>query len=134
MSQALRFGAAATAVVALVLAIGLALGRSAPAGSREAMLWACGVALVGTLAGLVPLLGGGAVGDGSKARPGAGPAAVSRFLASMLLRLAAVAVGSGAVLVLGNVSAKPFLLWLAVSYLALLVVETAFALRVFRSL
>ena len=52
----------------------------------------------------------------------------------MLLRMGAVGVGALAVVLLAEVRVEPFLLWLAVSYLVFLIVDTAFALRVFRSL
>lgn len=137
----LRFGAVVTAVTGFLLAAGLLMTRSSPTGTWEAIVWACAVVFVGSMVGMIPLVLGAPAPEGRTGAgttpglaPGVGPAAVSRFLASMLVRMGSVAVGSVAVVLLGEVAVKPFLLWLAVSYLALLIVETAFALRVFRRL
>lgn len=105
----------------------------------EAVIWACGVALLGSVVGAVPLFLGGPPGastaaPGPRSAPPSPMAGVSRFMAAMLLRLGAVGIGALAVVALGAVSVEPFLLWLAASYLVLLVVDTAFALRTFQSL
>jgi hypothetical protein len=92
------------------------------------MFWACGVVLLGSILGMVPLV------SRVSGRASVGPAGVSRFLAAMLLRLVAVGVGAGVVILFGEVEVEPFLLWLAVSYLVFLILDTAFALRVFRRL
>ena len=128
MSPALRFGAVATAATLALLAVGAVLTRNADPSVREAMIWACGVVLVGSILGVVPLVVGAAEGVAP------GPAGVSRFLVAMLLRLGAVGAGAVVVVLFGEVDVESFLLWLAVSYLVLLIVDTAFALRVFRRL
>ena len=133
MRPILRFAAIGTAVTIGLLVAGSWWTRNAPAGTHEAMVWACAVVFAGSLVGAVPLvLGPG--GQGGPVGAGVGPEAVSRFLAAMLVRMGAVAVGAGAVIFLGEVRVESFLLWLAVGYLAFLIVDTAFALRVFRSL
>lgn len=91
--------------------------------------WASGVAFLGSAVGVLPLLIGGPLSPKED-----GPAAATRFLASMLARLLAVGVAAVVAVLLGGVEMEPFLLWLAVSYLGLLVVDTGFALKVSRSL
>lgn len=112
------------AVIGLLVALGLFLTRGAEAEIRQAMLLACAIAFLGSLVGAIPLL--------KNTSPD--PAGASRFLAAMLLRLGAVSLGALAVTLIGPVRLEPFLLWLAAGYLVLLVVDTAFALRAFRSL
>ncbi len=135
MNPILRFAAIGTGVTAGLLGVGFLLTRNSAAGTREAMVWACVVVFVGSLVGALPLVSGlsATAGLPGTVGPASGPAAVSRFLAAMLLRMGAVGVGAVAVVLLGEVRVEPFLLWLAVSYLAFLIVDTAFALRVFRS-
>ncbi|MCP4200914.1 MAG: hypothetical protein GY769_03165 [bacterium] len=124
----LRFAAIAIAVTVVLLVAGTLLTCDAAPGARESMIWACGVVFLGSILGAVPLI------SGAGAAASAGPAGVSRFLAAMLVRLGAVGIGAVAVVLLGEVEVAPFLLWLAVSYLVFLIVDTAFALRVFRRL
>lgn len=125
MSLALRFTGIATAVTLVLLAVGVVLTRNADPGVREALIWACGIVWAGSILGVAPLVVGAAEGVAP------GPAGVSRFLVAMLLRLGAVGVGAVAVVLLGDVDVQAFLLGLAVSYLVFLVIDTAFALRVF---
>jgi len=130
VNPTLRFAAIGTAVTAGLLGVGILVTRDSAAGTREAMVWACMVVFLGSLLGSLPLAWGASAGGAAAA---VGPEGVSRFLATMLLRMGAVGVGAVAVVFLGDVRVEPFLLWLAVSYLVFLVVDTAFALRVFRS-
>jgi len=133
MSPLTKYAVLAGGVAVCLLGAGAFVTRGGSAGGREAMFWACGVVIVGSLLGAVPLiLAKGEKGGGSA--PAVGPAAVSSFMAAMLLRMGAVAIGAAGVIFLVEVEAKPFLLWLAVGYLVFLVLETAFALRLFRSL
>jgi hypothetical protein len=133
MSPLPRFAALAGGLAAGFLAVGVLATRDGAAGGSEAMFWAWGVVLLGSLAGAVPLvLASPETGRGRAAS--VGPAAVSSFLAAILLRMGAVGVGAAAVIFLVDIEAKPFLLWLAVGYLLFLILETAFALRLFRSL
>lgn len=85
-----------------------------------AMLLACGVCLAGSAVGGVPI---------ALARAG-GPEALKRFIVSMALRLAVVALLAVVVLLLLDPARKPFLLWLALAHLVLLVADTGFAWRV----
>lgn len=133
MSPLLRFAALAGAVSLCLLGVGVFATRGGAAGGREAMFWACGVVILGSLLGAVPLVLARREKSGA-AGTAVGPAAVSSFMAAMLLRMGAVAIGAAGVIFLAEVEAKPFLLWLAVGYLVFLVLETAFALRLFRSL
>ena len=128
MSAIVRFSAIATMVTVGLIVAGSWWTRDAAAGTREAMIWACAVVFLGSLLGSLPLA---LEATGASA---SGPGGVSRFLAAMLLRMGAVGVGALAVVLLAEVRVEPFLLWLAVSYLVFLIVDTAFALRVFRSL
>lgn len=153
MRPILRFAAIGTAVTIGLLVAGSWWTRNAPAGTHEAMVWACAVVFAGSLVGAVPLVLGPGRGPGRVLEPGEpgepgepeapagggvgpaiGPEAVSRFLGAMLVRMGAVGVGAGAVIFLGEVRVEFFLLWLAVSYLAFLIVDTAFALWAVRSL
>lgn len=128
----LRFTALALVLGAAFLAIGVVVTRDGGAGGREPMLWACLVAFVGALLGAVPLTV--ATPEMPRSSSVVGPAAVSRFMAAMIVRMIAVGLGAAAVVFVSSVEAKPFLLWLAAGYLAFLILETAFALRLFRSL
>jgi len=86
-----------------------------------AMLAGWGVSLVASWIGALPLLVAGA-GITPQER-------VVRLLGSMALRLAVVVLlGAGAVLG-GLFSERALLLWIALSYMALLPLDTAFALR-----
>lgn len=54
---------------------------------------------------------------------------VSVLMGSLALRVALVVVLGGAVLLTGELARRPFLLWVAVIYLALLPVDTLYARR-----
>ncbi len=151
MKRLAGFLAVAFALTASLTAAGyVLLPRFYGFAGAQAAIWASAVALFGSLAGVVPLLSGVSPGsahetpadDGQSGTssggvggvPGGPLVGASRFLASMLLRLGAVGIGALAVGLFGVVHLEPFLLWLAVSYLALLVVDTALSLRIARSL
>jgi hypothetical protein len=115
----LRFAATAAAASAL-LALGGWLPTRRLAGSEgvAALLAACAIGLAGSLAaGLVSLRGGGA-----------GAAPVLRALAATGLRFAVVVALALAAAWSGRFPLRPLLLWTAISYLALLAVDTRFAL------
>lgn len=121
---------AVTAFAAVVLVV---LGRAVlprwyGPEAFPAALWAALVAFFGSLVGIVPLLSSG------DAEAMSGPAGASRFLAAMILRLVAVGLGGAAVALVTGVALEPFLIWLGASYLVLLVVDTAFALKAFQRL
>jgi hypothetical protein len=121
----LLFLAALLGLTLALLAVGYLPTRSlAGAAGLPAMLLACGVSFVGSAVGGLPIATARASGlEGLK-----------RFTASMVLRLAVVAALAGAVIWLLGPERKPFLLWLALSYLVLLVADTGFAQAVFRRL
>jgi hypothetical protein len=109
----------------VLLAIGYVPTRSlAGAAALPAMLLACAISFIGSAVGALPI---------ATARAG-GLEGLKRFTASVVLRLLLVAALAGAVLWFLDPERKPFLLWLAISYLVLLVADTGFAQAVFRRL
>ena len=120
----LVFLAALAGLTLLLAAIGYLPTRSVAGESGvAAMLLACGVSLVGSAVGAVP------IAMARNAREG-----LKRFIASMALRLLVVAVLAGVAYWILDPERVPFLLWLAISYLALLVADTGFAQAVLRRL
>ena len=121
----LLFLAALLGLSLVLLAIGylptLSLAGEA---ALPAMLLACGVSFVGSAVGGLPI---------AMARAG-GMEGLKRFTASMVLRLLVVAALAGAVIWFLGPERKPFLLWLAISYLVLLAADTGFANAVLRRL
>lgn len=124
MKAGISFVLVATLVTAGVATLGLMVNRTAGAETHQAVVWACLASLGGSVVAAIPLFGPAETG----------PAGASRFLASMMIRLGLAGLAALAVVVLEPVPASPFLLWLGVAYLSLLIVDTVFALRVFRSL
>ncbi len=119
----LRFLGLVVLAVALLAVIGYAVSAPA-AGARQAMLAALGATGLASAAAGIPL-----------ARRGGPPhAAVNRALLAMLVRLGLVAVLAVLFLLRLEVALRPFLVWLVVGYLALLAVDTVWAVRSFRSL
>ncbi|MFQ5351194.1 MAG: hypothetical protein ACE5EG_12195 [Thermoanaerobaculia bacterium] len=108
-----------------LLAVGYLPTRSlAGEAALPAMLLACAVSFVGSAVGGLPI---------ATARE-SGLEGLKRFTASMVLRLLVVAVLAGAVIWFLDPERRPFLLWLAISYLVLLVADTGFAQAVFKRL
>lgn len=109
-----------------VLGGGLTAAAALPArglfgpGAPAAMLAACALALVASAVAGIPLAG---LPRASAAR------ATGRLLASLATRFLLVAGGALAVLFASSLDRRPFLLWLALSYLALLAVDVVYALR-----
>ena len=122
----LRFLALAAGAAALLAALGWLPTRNlAGEAGGAALLAACAVCWMASALGGVPVLLAEAErepGDG----PGHPPPAVT--FGSMLVRLAAVAGLALAVTLSGLVARTPFLVWTALGYLALLVVDTRYAL------
>jgi hypothetical protein len=124
VSGYLWFLVCVVAVVGALAALGYVPTRRLGGEEAVAAMWAgCAVGAVASLVGLLPFVFGRGVST---------PA--GRFQAMLL----AMAVRFGVVLVLGLVAALsgwfehgPLLLWIAISYVALLAVETRFALRGF---
>lgn len=119
----LRFLLAAAAVAAALGAAGAPLTRgvagSDAVGSMVAALLVCWASAA---------VGGLPVARAARrGRPGQGQAMLTAALAAMALRLAAVVVGAAAVALGGAVPRGPFLAWIGIGYLALLAVETWYA-------
>lgn len=116
--------------VVLAVAVGLCLLGYWPTrrlGGEPALLampLAVAVTAIGSIVGGLPVLLARASGD---VKPHV-------VLLSMLVRLFAVVALAALVLLSTSVSLTPFLLWLAIGYVALLVVDTGYAMRLSRSL
>lgn len=121
----LRFLLATAAVSLALAALGrLWVSRAAGPEAVAAMLAGIGVSAAASVLGALPLLGAG---------PGTAPDhRASMALAAIGLRLFVVLVLGGLAWASGRFAPRPLLLWLAVSYLLLLVVDTYFALAVLR--
>lgn len=131
----LRFAGLSVAVIALLAALGwIPTRRWAGAEAIPALLVGCGVSLAAALVGglvIVRTEAKGRTGAEAGSRgtsAAAGPQALFSALKAMGLRLV-VLLGLGVATALsGAVALKPFLLWTGISYLALLPVETRYAL------
>ena len=121
----LRFLLAAAAVAAALGAAGAPLTRTA-AGSDAvgSMIAALLVCWASAAVGGLPV-----ARAARRGRPGRGQgqAMLTAALAAMSLRLAAVGGGAAAVALGGAVPRGPFLAWIGIGYLALLAVETWYA-------
>lgn len=127
----LLFLAALAGMTLVLLGVGYQPTRSlAGEAALPAMLLACAVSFVGSAVGGIPIATAGAAGPGANA----GLDGLKRFTASMVLRLLVVAALAAAVIWFLAPERKPFLLWLAISYLVLLAADTGFAQRVLRRL
>lgn len=123
----LLFLAALVGLTSVLAAIGyLPTVSKAGEAALPAMWLALGVSCIGSAIGAVPI---------ATARAGSGGMeGLKRFTASMVLRLLIVAALAGAVIWFVGPERKPFLLWLAISYLVLLAADTGFAQVVLRRL
>ncbi len=114
----LLFLAALAGLTGLLLLAGYLPTRAA--GGRPAlfaMALACAASFAGSALGGLPIaLARGAPSQG-----------LALFAASMILRLLVVGVAAGALALLAAPPKEPFLIWLALSYLALLFADTAYA-------
>lgn len=121
----LLFLVALSGLTLLLLAVGYLPTRSLGGeAALAAMLLACGVSFAGSALGALPI---------ATARA-AGPEGLQRITAAMLVRLLVVAALAGGLYWLLRPERRPFLLWLAISYLVLLAADTGFARAVFRRL
>lgn len=120
----LRFLLAAAAVAAALGAVGVPITRAAAgSGAVGSMVAALLVCWASAAVGGLPIARAAARGG-----QGQGQAAMlTAALAAMLLRLAAVVAGAAAVALAGAVPRGAFLAWVGVGYLALLAVETRYA-------
>ena len=127
----LLFLAALAGITLALLAIGYLPTRSIGGEvALPAMLLGCAVSFVGSALGALPIA---TAGSGERAGV-AGVEGLKRITAAMALRLLLVAALAGGVLWLLSPSRRPFLLWLAISYLVLLVADTGFARATLRRL
>ena len=127
----LLFLAALVGLTLLLLAVGYLPTRSlAGEVALPAMFLACAVVFVGSAVGALPI----ATTGRRQVEGNPGIDGLKRFTASMVLRLLLVALLAGAVIWFLEPARKPFLLWLAISYLVLLAADTGFAQAVFRRL
>lgn len=116
----------------LILASGAALGALGFLPTRmlggevavEAMLTAIAIVALGSLIGGLPVLF-------ARLRDSPSPTIV---LVSMMLRLLAVVVLATVLALLEGGASQPFLVWLALAYVALLVIDTRYSLSLLRSL
>ena len=132
LGRYLRFLLVAAGVA---VAAGLAgwLPTRAAAGREAvgAMVAALAVCWVGSAVGGLPIARSASAGAG---RTRGEPARrLNANLAAMALRIATVAAGAVAVAVAGLVPRGPFLLWIGIGYLALLVVDTLYAVAAARA-
>jgi uncharacterized membrane protein len=123
-AEYLRFLAWVAGMVVLIIAVGaLPTRRLGGDGAIPAMIAGCVIGALASAAGGIPV----ALARKSKATDPAGR--LNAMLLSMGLRLAVViALGAAAVLS-GGLERRPLLLWIAISYVALLAVDVWYALR-----
>ncbi len=121
----LAFLASVVGVTAALLLVGYLPTRTL--GGQPAvmaLLYACAVSLFSSAVSGLPI---------ARARAG-GLAGFKLLVASIVIRLLTVAAAGVAVAIAVGLERKPFLLWLAISYLALLVVDTVYAWKTLRRL
>jgi len=124
------FLAAAVVTVAIVAAVGYVptrrlVGDSGP----RAMVMGCAISLLASVVGSIPMVFG--VGSELLARQRSSGALLA-LGSSMALRLAVVVVGALAAGLSGRWAVAPLLVWVGISYGALLVPDTLFAVRSIR--
>lgn len=122
MNRLARFvGLALGAAVAVALIGYLPTRRLGGEGASAAMLLGCAVSFSASVVGMLPLL---------LAPPDlAAPDRTVRSLGSMVLRLGVLVMLGAAAALAGIVPLRPLILWIALSHLALLGVDTLYALR-----
>jgi hypothetical protein len=121
-AEYLRFLAWAVAVAALVAALGwVPARRLAGEDAGPAWLMGCALSLFASAVGVLPVV---------RARRAATPAAhVPAMMAAMAIRFAVLLVLGAVAALSGGFERGPLLLGAAASYLALLVVDTRYAVR-----
>ena len=118
------FGLAVGVTVALVLIGALPTKHYAGADALLSMLAGCGISLLASLVGAVPIMR-------TRGKP-TREAAVA-VMAAMGLRFVLVLILGLATALSGCFMVAPLLVWLALSYVVLLVVDTCFAASVLKS-
>lgn len=126
-AEYLRFLVWAAVVAAVAAAVGWwPTRRLAGEGALPAMLVGCAVSLIASAVGAIPV----ALSRQAAAVPT--PAArLQAMLASMGLRFGVVLALGVAASLLGGLARGPLLIWIAIGYLALLAVDTWYAVRGF---
>jgi hypothetical protein len=120
MKAYLKFCGLAVAIAAALILLGWQPTENlAGATGATAMVAGCSISLLASLLGALPV----AFGDLS------GALATTWNLAATLIRLTVAVLGAVAVLLAGDFQPEPLLVWVALSHLALLAVDTRFALR-----
>ena len=120
--EGLRFIAMALAVtVALILIGWIPTTRLAGLGARPAMVAGCAISLLGSAVGVVPIV---------LALRGPVRSVPQAILLSTLLRFLVVLVLALSAALSGWFDRVPLLIWVAISYLFLLMTDTIFAVRV----
>ena len=117
-----KFSAVAIGVGGGMMFLGyLPTMRLGESGAVRAMIVACGISLIGSLVGAVPVV-----------RAASGPAArmSNAILLSMVVRFLVVILLALSAALSGLLERLPLLIWVAISYLILLVTDTLFAVRV----
>jgi hypothetical protein len=116
----LGFAAVAALVAGALAAAAAAVGGETGAwpGTAAGAVAGCAVSLAASLAG----------GLAIALRPPEPRAVAARALTAMAVRLAAVAALAAVVALSGRVPVRPLLLWTAISHVALLAVDTRYAL------
>jgi hypothetical protein len=116
-----RFVGLATGLSLLLVAVGYVPTRHVGGpGAVPAMIAGCGIGLIAALLAAVPI----ALGAGAPPM-----SRVSWALGAMLVRLLGAMALGGLVTLAGWFERAPLLIWLAISYLALLAVETMFTVK-----
>jgi hypothetical protein len=122
-AEYLRFLMWASAAAAALALLGwVPTRRLAGSEGLPALVAGCAVGLLASLVGGIP------VALGRRAGPGAG---YQMTMASMAVRLAVVAALGLAAALSGAFEIAPLLLWVAISYMGLLVVDTWYAVKGF---
>ena len=112
-------GKQVTVAILLVLLGFWPTRRMAGTPGVQAMLFAVGITMLGSLVGAVPVLFARLSG---RSQP-------QVALASMLVRLFIVVIFATVTVLSLELPMTPFLLWLAIAYMALLAVDTGYAMR-----
>jgi len=90
----------------------------------EAMLAGCGVSLLASLIGALPVV---------RSEPGHSAQNIPTFMGAMLLRLAAVVFLTFVAAMQGIFALKPLILWVGISYVAFLPADSYITLRAVRA-
>jgi hypothetical protein len=123
LSGYLRFLVCAVAVAALLAALGyVPTRRLGGAEAVPAMLAGCLIGVLAALAGAIPVV------FGQRATPAA---RLQTTLLAMAARFGAILVLGLAAALSGGFARRPLLIWIAISYLGLLVLDTRFLLKSF---